>query len=87
VTEKKQPEKELSFEEALARLEQLVAGLEKGDLPLEETITAFEEGQKMLRQCMELLGRAELRVKEVLRRSDGTLAEGEWKETGDGARS
>ena len=86
MTKQKQPDQELSFEEALGRLEQLVASLEKGDLPLEETITAFEEGQMRLRQCLELLNRAELRVKEVLRRADGSLGEEDWKGAGDAER-
>jgi exodeoxyribonuclease VII small subunit len=86
LTAKQRAEEELSFEAALERLEALVNRLEKGDLPLEETITAFEEGQTLLRQCLELLGKAELRVQEVLRRADGSLGEGEWKETGDAPR-
>jgi exodeoxyribonuclease VII small subunit len=73
------PGKEMRFEEALARLEELVAALEKGDQPLEETIRSFEEGQRLLRLCAELLGHAELRVKEILRRADETLGTGEWK--------
>jgi exodeoxyribonuclease VII small subunit len=70
---------EMSFEEALARLEELVTRLEAGELPLEETIRTFEEGQKLLRACTELLGKAEQRVKEILRRADGSLDEAEWK--------
>jgi exodeoxyribonuclease VII small subunit len=69
-----------SFEQALVRLETLVERLEKGDLPLEETIEVFEEGQKLLRVCNDLLGRAELRVKEILRRADGELIEVEHRE-------
>jgi exodeoxyribonuclease VII small subunit len=70
---------EMSFEEALARLEELVTRLEAGELPLEETIRTFEEGQALLRTCTELLGKAEQRVKEILRRADGAVDEVEWR--------
>ena len=74
-----------TFEEALARLETLVEELEAGDLPLEQTISAFEEGQKLLKTCGDLLTTAELKVKEILRRADGGLEEREWKGEGDDA--
>lgn len=61
------------FEEALERLEELVEDLESGELALEDSIARFEEGQRLLGICTELLERAELRVREVLRRSDGSL--------------
>lgn len=61
------------FEEALERLEELVEDLESGELALEDSIARFEEGQRLLAICTQLLERAELRVREVLRRSDGTL--------------
>jgi exodeoxyribonuclease VII small subunit len=67
------PQNGLRFEEALERLEQLVEDLESGDLALEESIARFEEGQRLLGICTDLLERAELRVREVLRRSDGAL--------------
>lgn len=74
------PAIEVRFEEALARLEELVGRLEVGELPLEETIETFEEGQRLLRICTDLLNRAELRVKEILRRADGTLLEREFSD-------
>ena len=70
----------LQFEDALERLEVLVEEMESGDLPLEETIARFEEGQKLLRTCGELLDRAEQRVKTILRRADGTLETEDWEE-------
>ncbi len=70
-----------NFEEALARLEDLVEELETGELPLEETIARFEEGQKLLRICNDLLSTAELRVKEILKRADGRFEEREWNGT------
>lgn len=68
------PEAPPRFEDALRRLEQLVQELESGALPLEDSIARFEEGQELLRVCGTQLERAELRVQEVLRRADGSLA-------------
>ncbi len=65
------------FEEALERLETIVAAMEKGELPLEETIRHYEEGMKLARLCAEKLGDAEKRI-EILeaRNQDG---EAQWK--------
>ena len=55
-------EKKLSFEHAMTRLEEIVSVLEKGEAPLEESLTLFEEGSKLLRQCTLMLDKAELKV-------------------------
>ena len=55
-------EKKLSFEQAMARLEEIVALLERGEVPLEQSLALFEEGSKLLRQCTGLLDRAEQKV-------------------------
>lgn len=68
----------LRFEESLERLEILVQELESGELPLEETIERFEEGQRLLKTCTDLLSQAELRVKEILKRADG-FEERDWE--------
>ena len=68
----------LRFEESLERLETLVQELESGDLPLEETIERFEEGQRLLKTCTDLLSQAEFKVKEILKRADG-FDEKNWK--------
>lgn len=51
-----------NFEHALARLEALVHRLERGDLPLEEGLTAFEEGVALSRVCQDRLDAAEKRI-------------------------
>jgi len=53
---------ELSFEQALKRLNTLVEKLESGQLPLEESVAAFEEGVKLTRRCEALLDSAEQRL-------------------------
>lgn len=52
----------LKFEEALGRLETLVQTLERGDLSLDESLKAFEEGVKLSKSCLKLLDEAERRV-------------------------
>lgn len=54
-----------SFEDALARLEDIVAQLEGGDLPLDESLALFEQGQKLAALCGQVLDQAELRLEEL----------------------
>ena len=61
---------ELKFEEALAKLERIVAQLEAGDLPLDKSLKIFEEGVKLARLCAEQLEKAEKKV-EMLRVKEG----------------
>lgn len=53
---------EMNFEQALARLEEIVAKLEGGNLPLEQTLGMFEEGIRLFRCCEKHLKAAEGRV-------------------------
>ena len=56
---------ELSYEEALAELESIVAMLESGNQKLEESMTLFERGQLLMKRCAELLEAAELKVSQL----------------------
>jgi len=58
---------EQSFESSLASLEQIVAHLESGDLPLERALELFEEGVALARRCQSQLGDAERKVEMLLR--------------------
>jgi exodeoxyribonuclease VII small subunit len=60
-----------SFEAALARLEALVARLERGDLALEAALAAFEEGVQLARRCASQLEDAERRIEVLLREGGG----------------
>lgn len=64
---------EKSFETSLAELEQIVAKLESGDLPLEESLELFEKGIKLSRECRERLTKAERRIEILIKDSDGNL--------------
>ena len=57
--------KKLSFETALAELEQIVQKLERGDVPLEESVAIYERGKSLKRRCEELLRQAEARVEKI----------------------
>ncbi|MCZ8130370.1 MAG: exodeoxyribonuclease VII small subunit [Steroidobacteraceae bacterium] len=59
------------FEAAMAELESLVERLERGDLPLEESLQAFERGVALTRTCQAALREAEQKVEVLLKRADG----------------
>lgn len=58
-------EKELSFENAMKRLEEIVQFLERGNLPLEDAVQAYEEGMRLKQFCLEKLESAQLRIEKV----------------------
>ncbi len=62
-----------TFEESLKNLETIVGRLERGDLPLEESIKLFEEGMKLSTDCKEQLESAEGKVQILMRQRDGSL--------------
>ena len=61
----------MSFETALAELEQIVARLESGQAPLEESITLYEEGARLKAHCESRLKAAQLRVEKIVVGPDG----------------
>lgn len=63
------------FEQSLARLEQIVAELEGGDVPLDDALKLFEEGMKLGRACTSRLDEAEKRITLLLQQADGSVAE------------
>jgi exodeoxyribonuclease VII small subunit len=63
----------LSFEDALGELEQIVRGLEGGQLKLEDAITCYERGAALRRHCEAKLMEAEARVAAIVERADGTI--------------
>ncbi len=65
--------KKENFEEALRKLEAIVARMEEGDLPLEESLKAFEEGVKLAKLCTKKLDEAERKVEKLIRDQAGKL--------------
>src|SRR2546421_4683018 len=60
-----------TFETQLSALEKIVRELERGDLPLEDSLKLFEEGVRLSRECQERLNQAERKIETLLRDADG----------------
>ena len=65
---------EINFEEAMKKLEQITAELEKGDLSLDESVKKFEEGIKLSKECNKILEDSEKRIN-ILINNDGNITE------------
>jgi len=63
---KSKPPEELTFEQAFEELQEVVAALESGDLPLEDSLRLFERGQALAERCSQLLEHGELRLKQLV---------------------
>ena len=64
-----------TFEQDMTRLEQIVRSMERGDVPLEESLKLFQEGTELVRSCNKLLEEAELQVKKIMTAPDGSPVE------------
>jgi len=62
-----------SFEQSLARLEKIVTLLEQGDVSLDESLSMFEEGISLSKECMDTLNNAEVRIKQLSKDLNGKL--------------
>ncbi len=65
-------EQNATFEANMQRLEQIVRAMERGDVPLEQSLQLFQEGTELVRNCGKLLDDAELQVKKVMTAADGS---------------
>jgi exodeoxyribonuclease VII small subunit len=61
----------VKFENAMARLETIVSELEKGDLPLDESLKIFEEGIRLSKTCLKMLDDAERKVEILIQDKEG----------------
>ena len=64
---------DIKFEDALSKLEEIVEKLERGELSLEESLAAFEEGIKLSRVCSGQLDAAERKIEILIKAEDGQL--------------
>ena len=64
-----------SFEDNMARLEQIVRAMERGDVPLEESLQLFQEGTALVKECSKMLDNAQQQVTKIITLSDGSPAE------------
>ena len=67
-----------TFEENMARLEEIVGKLEKGDAPLSDSLMLFEEGTKLIAQCRTELDKAEQQVVKLMKGPDGAPVENDF---------
>jgi len=72
-SETRPPVDALSFEQALAELDQTVQRLSEGGLTLDESIALFERGQALAARCNELLDKAELRLRQLTPQGEAPL--------------
>ena len=63
----------LKFEQALERLEKIVADMESAELPLDNVVSKFEEGTRLVRFCAQKLQEAEKKIETLARKKDGTV--------------
>ncbi len=73
-------EQNQTFEQSMARLEQIVRSMERGDVALEESLKLFQEGTGLVRRCQKLLEDAQLQVKKIMTAPDGSPVEEEFQD-------
>ncbi|MDY5642628.1 MAG: exodeoxyribonuclease VII small subunit [Candidatus Faecousia sp.] len=73
-------QKNKTFEESMQRLEQIVRTMERGEVPLEESIRLFQEGTELARNCGKLLEDAQFQVSKIMASPDGSPVEEELRD-------
>ena len=73
-------EQSKSFEAAMKRLEEIVRTMERGELPLEESLKLFEEGTALVRICTRQLDEAEMKIVKLMKGPDGEPVEQEFED-------
>ena len=68
-------EEKISFEDNMKRLEEIATELERGDLDLDTSVSKFEEGMKISKECSEMLEKAEKKITMLIKGENGELAE------------
>lgn len=68
-------DKNLSFEKAIDKLENIVRDLESGNMPLEESLGAFENAIRLVKECSDKLSLAEQKVRILTESSDGVVTD------------
>ena len=72
--------KNMTFEDNMQRLEQIVRSMERGDVPLEESLKLFQEGTQLVESCGKLLDEAELQIKKIATDAQGQPVEEEFND-------
>ena len=73
-------EKNMTFEQSMQRLEQIVRAMERGDVALDESLRLFQEGTELVRNCGKLLDEAQLQIQKVMTAADGSPVMEEFRD-------
>lgn len=68
-------QEEMNFEEAIKKLEEIATELEKNDLDLDTSVTKFEEGMKLSKQCSKMLEEAEKKISVLIKDGESIVEE------------
>lgn len=68
-------EENTSFEDKMKKLEEIAGELEKGELNLDDSVSKFEEGMKLSKECSKMLEEAEKKITMLIKDDDGNLSE------------
>jgi exodeoxyribonuclease VII small subunit len=77
------PVQQLSFEQAVEQLEQIIERIESGEVPLEQSIQQYVQGTKLIERCRGILSRAESQIKQLSDQLAGDQPPGTTAEPGD----
>lgn len=77
-------EKSMMFEKNIERLEEIVKQMEQGNVALEDTLSLFEEGTRLVKSCALQLDEAELKVVKLMKGADGNPVETPFEDENDG---
>jgi exodeoxyribonuclease VII small subunit len=66
------PIEQMSFEQARRALEEIVTQLERGDVPLDQSISLYERGEKLRAACQDRLDSAQARIEKIVAGADGS---------------
>ena len=73
-------EQSKSFEASMKRLEEIVRTMERGEMPLEQSLALFEEGTALVRSCAAMLDEAEMKIVKLMKGPDGQPVELEYED-------
>lgn len=76
--------KKMTFEQQIARLEEIVSALEQGEVQLADSLALFEEGTKLIAACTKQLDQAEQQVVKLMKGPDGAPVEQPFETTEEG---
>ena len=74
---------DMTFEQAIARLEKIVADMEAAELPLDDVLKRYEEGTRLVRFCGQKLEEAEKKIELLTRKCDGSVELTPFEEAAD----